>query len=371
MQRLPLSLPLAAALAALVATPVLAQVPPPRLRTTVRTVPAKPRGTPAPTKPKASEARSAAQAGTPAQEGTAEAKPKKKKRGGFFGFFRRLFGGGKKKEKVAETTSPADHAQDRATGRAAALRQAEGTTPDRDTPRAAANPGSVVHPTFRPRPEKAEGDDTAVRPSFGKKENRTGSAERKTDLVPAMSSRPALSRRDADDNRPSSAVSPNRANRTERAELVPSGRAGARPKQTTETMPDLTPNRKGARAASSPSAVVPEKPSTDAPGASSILPGFAPPAAARAVPASPASEFDKARYLKVKHEAAADPGIAELGAKLNATPSGDGYKQAARAYSAALFSKMRKIDPSQTDWFNRMEAATVRRIEAGKPLIAE
>jgi hypothetical protein len=32
---------------------------------------------------------------------------------------------------------------------------------------------------------------------------------------------------------------------------------------------------------------------------------------------------------------------------------------------------MREIDPSQQEWINRMESATIRRIDAGKAFVAE
>ncbi len=90
-------------------------------------------------------------------------------------------------------------------------------------------------------------------------------------------------------------------------------------------------------------------------------------------PAAPASvDFDKARYLRVKQQAARDPDVTALGAKVNAATAGsEEYKEAATHYSKALFSKMREIDPAQAAWVDRMEAATHRRIESGKPFVVE
>lgn len=83
--------------------------------------------------------------------------------------------------------------------------------------------------------------------------------------------------------------------------------------------------------------------------------------------------FDKAAYLRLKSEAARDPQVVKLSEKLDASAPGEAHKAAARDYTKALFSKMRKTEtnPAQAEWLDRMEAATLRRIDAGKPFVAE
>lgn len=93
-----------------------------------------------------------------------------------------------------------------------------------------------------------------------------------------------------------------------------------------------------------------------------------PPAPATAA----ATSFNRERYRETRKKAAEDPAVAALGEKLNATTLGEkDHEAAARAYTTALFEKMRTMDPEQADWITRMEAATIRRIEAGQPVIAE
>lgn len=96
-------------------------------------------------------------------------------------------------------------------------------------------------------------------------------------------------------------------------------------------------------------------------------------APAAQTPAAPiATTFDRTRYQETRRKASEDAEVASLGEKLNATtPGDDAHGPAARAYTIALFAKMRDLDPEQADWISRMEAATVRRIDAGKPVFAE
>jgi len=82
-------------------------------------------------------------------------------------------------------------------------------------------------------------------------------------------------------------------------------------------------------------------------------------------------EFDRARYLATKKKALETPEIEALSEKLNAAKPGDAYKVAAREYTDALFKAIRKLDPTQKEWYDRLEAATLRRIDAGKPFVAE
>lgn len=84
-----------------------------------------------------------------------------------------------------------------------------------------------------------------------------------------------------------------------------------------------------------------------------------------------AVEFNRKNYLEIKQKAAADPKVAELGKKLEAASSGEAHKTAARRYTKALFKKMNELDASQPDWYRRMEAAMMRRIDSGKPIAAE
>lgn len=86
---------------------------------------------------------------------------------------------------------------------------------------------------------------------------------------------------------------------------------------------------------------------------------------------SVAAEFNRERYLKAKAEAARDPQVAALATKLEAAQPGEDYKAAARNYTKALFSKIREVDSSQNDWIERLEAATLRRIDEGKAIIVE
>ena len=55
---------------------------------------------------------------------------------------------------------------------------------------------------------------------------------------------------------------------------------------------------------------------------------------------------------------------------MNTQPEGgDAYKAAAHEYTAALFAKMRKLDPSYEEALNRKESAYKRRIDEGKMIL--
>ena len=55
---------------------------------------------------------------------------------------------------------------------------------------------------------------------------------------------------------------------------------------------------------------------------------------------------------------------------MNAVPEGGAeYKAAASEYTAALFARMREMDPSYEEQLKRKEGAYQRRIEAGKPIV--
>ncbi len=126
-------------------------------------------------------------------------------------------------------------------------------------------------------------------------------------------------------------------------------------------------------AASSAPVQAPAAPSTPlAPEPATAPPALSPePVVADLPPLPQTVELDRERYLKVKKEAAAAPEIVALSEKFNATPPGDAQKALARDYTKALFKKMESIDNSQLEWFQRLEAATLRRIDAGKPFVTE
>ncbi len=124
-----------------------------------------------------------------------------------------------------------------------------------------------------------------------------------------------------------------------------------------------------------PPAAIEQEPQQQPPAtATTQLPSTLPPQQPLATPLptpAPLPEFDRELYQKVRKEAAADPAIAAMAEKLDALPVGEAQQAASREYTKALFNKMREIDQSQTDWFNRLEAATLRRIDAGKPFVTD
>jgi hypothetical protein len=74
----------------------------------------------------------------------------------------------------------------------------------------------------------------------------------------------------------------------------------------------------------------------------------------------------RARYREVKDRALKDSRILELRDNADATVEPVAHAAAAKAYYKALFNKMRQIDPSITARIDRMEAATLRRLDAGE-----
>ena len=85
---------------------------------------------------------------------------------------------------------------------------------------------------------------------------------------------------------------------------------------------------------------------------------------------TPSRPISNARYGEIKEKALKEPQVAALLEKMQAAPEGsDAYKAAAHAYTGALFSTMRKLDPSQEDALTRKEGAYQRRIDAGKPIL--
>jgi len=176
--------------------------------------------------------------------------------------------------------------------------------------------------------------------------------------------------------KPESAV----AAAAKKAPATPSSSAPEKKKTSNETpavasapaTPDARKSStKASATVSAPSAsTLPPKPEVNEemalPG-DTALPQIAP---APPVP-KPEPEFNRKNYLETKQQAAQDPKIAELGRKLEAATSGEAHKTAARRYTKALFKKMNELDSSQPDWYRRMEAATMRRIDSGKPISAE
>ena len=81
------------------------------------------------------------------------------------------------------------------------------------------------------------------------------------------------------------------------------------------------------------------------------------------------TDTEKTRYRQIREKAASDSQVAQLREKMITASDSDSRKAAAISYSEALFSKMRALDPALSERIDRMEGATKRRIEAGKPLI--
>ncbi len=333
----------------LVATPAFAQVSTPALRRGSPAVPpktakvAKTAGPAAPAtaapdatpRPAGRTSRAAAPKPTQGQGQTApaEASASKPKKRGFFGFFGKLFGGGKKKAGEVVEPSATQGSEVTAATAKAQKSAAPGAIAD--------HPGSSIRPTFRERTKKPAASTT--RPAIDATADMTAD---RSSTIPA-----APAKRTGNVTRPPAVTpAPESANPPSQSSIKPVVKAAAKP-------------------APKESSTIPNAPSGGASTGSSLLPGST--GSATSSTGTAGTEFDKARYLKIKREAAADPGVLELSAKLNATAPGSAYKKAARAYSNALFSKMREIDPSQTEWVNRMEAATVRRIDAGKAFVAE
>ena len=74
------------------------------------------------------------------------------------------------------------------------------------------------------------------------------------------------------------------------------------------------------------------------------------------------------KYRELKNKAVEDPHILALRDKADAAVGDEEYAAASRIYYKALFAKIRKLDPSMTDYINRVESATMRGLEkpAGK-----
>ena len=90
------------------------------------------------------------------------------------------------------------------------------------------------------------------------------------------------------------------------------------------------------------------------------------PAAAPAVAVAPADADaeakEQARFDEVKAKATADPGVAELKTKADASAFDEEGKNAQRAYNKALFEQMRKLDSSLEGRINSMEALILKKL---------
>ncbi|MEI6561195.1 MAG: hypothetical protein WCO68_03820 [Verrucomicrobiota bacterium] len=76
------------------------------------------------------------------------------------------------------------------------------------------------------------------------------------------------------------------------------------------------------------------------------------------------------KYRQLKEQALQDAQVAGLLQKMNAQPEGsDAWKAAAHEYTAALFAKMRKLDPSSEETLIWKEGAYNRRIDEGKMIV--
>lgn len=240
----------------------------------------------------------------------AAATPPKHKRSGFFGFFRWIFGGGSKEEAPAQP---------------AATPQAtpKGTPKATPKPKPSATPAPTAKPvaTATPKPTATPVPQPSATPTP------------KPTATPKPMATPA----------PQPSATP-------KATATPKPSATPTPKPTTTPKPTATP-------APQPSATPSAKSAPKA-----AVPVVLEPAVTRA--------SLKNDYQEVKAKALQDPQIATLLQKMQAAPEGsDDYKTAARAYTGALFTKMRKLDPAQEEAFSRKEGAYQRRIEAGKPIL--
>ena len=92
------------------------------------------------------------------------------------------------------------------------------------------------------------------------------------------------------------------------------------------------------------------------------------PAPKKTVRPEPNEAAERAKFNEVKTKAAVDKHLQALKQKMDAATADGDIKQTAREYYKALFTKMRKMDPSIKDHVDRMETAVMKRIDAGKPV---
>lgn len=70
---------------------------------------------------------------------------------------------------------------------------------------------------------------------------------------------------------------------------------------------------------------------------------------------------DKARFHELRAQALQDPAIKALRDKADTT-TGDAGKEAEKAYDKALFDKVKQLDPSVSDYVDRVEKFTLDRL---------
>ena len=80
----------------------------------------------------------------------------------------------------------------------------------------------------------------------------------------------------------------------------------------------------------------------------------------------PGEAQEKARYRSVKAKALEDPRIQQLHDRADNAATNAEEQTASTEYYRALFDKMREIEPSLKERIDRMEAATLRRLERNK-----
>ena len=73
---------------------------------------------------------------------------------------------------------------------------------------------------------------------------------------------------------------------------------------------------------------------------------------------------DKARFHELKAKALEDKEIKALRDKADSA-TGDAGREAERAYDKALFKKVRELDPSISDYVDRLEKFTMKRLDGG------
>lgn len=159
---------------------------------------------------------------------------------------------------------------------------------------------------------------------------------------------------------------------------TPVAKPSATPAPTATPTPKATPKATPAATATP----TPKPSATPVPPTPTPKPSPTPQATATPKPAAPAPTVavgplapkghavKDGHYQATKEKALQDAQIATLLQKMHTAAEGsDAYKAAAKAYTSALFSKMRQLDPAQADSLSRKEGAYLRRIDAGKPIL--
>ncbi|MGC3990079.1 MAG: hypothetical protein QM796_10450 [Chthoniobacteraceae bacterium] len=226
-------------------------------------------------------------------------------------------------------------------------------------PEASATPAPSATPSATPKPKK---------PSLLDRLNPFQHHEKKPKATPtpAASATPAPTPTAVAKSSPT----PREEKRSSRkhakaaAEATPEPTPSATPKPRRKPRPTPTPEE-------TPAATPAPKKSDDAPttGMNAPLP-FSPeatatkPEANSSLPAGIDNEVViKARYSAVKSQALEDKDILALQDKADAARDPDTQRSLTKAYYRALFDKMRDIDPTLKDRIDRIEAATIKRLQ--------